>query len=155
MYCSSTNHDFKLHYCTIKCNKCSETRNFSKFGFDYSTVYIFTKWSCWLLTYILKEKLNSKICFYKNKEYIYHVGILIDNKVVDITGIHSIDDFIFISKNLGHEIEDGYFHIATEDDIKIMMVNKILNGKLIQDNCDYQLANLSSDKIIDLLNLSI
>lgn len=45
------------------------------------------------------------------------------------------------------EAKNGNFSIASEEDIRILLHHKIKEGKTIEDQYDYSLANECADKI--------
>ena len=168
MYCEPTNHNFELIKNGIKCSKCSKVKSISNFGFDDRTIWRFSDISCWLLAYILNNKIKSNIFLYRDKTCIYHIAILYNNKIIDINGIHLIDDFKYMCEtfilqtlnfNIFHgfinieypKVEDCYVEIATQNDIELILHHKIPIGKTIKENLDYKLANECAEKIISYL----
>lgn len=152
MYCEINCHNFHVINHGIKCTKCDTKKVFSRFGFDERTRWIFTEIYCWLLALVLKDKLNSKICFYRNGSLIYHVAVFYNDFIIDITGIHSIHSFEDMCENYIPHALNGHFSIASEEDIKILLYHKIKKDKTIKDNEDYLLAINCADKIISILN---
>lgn len=154
MYCEPTNHNFHVVSHGIKCKKCKSKKVFSNFGFDQGTTFIFTELSCWLLAILLKDKLNAEICFYRDyNNNIYHVAVLYNDNIIDITGIHSIESFENMCENYISFTKgiNGYFSIASVEDIRILFHYKIGENNRIEDKWSYSLANECANKIISII----
>lgn len=166
MCCENTNHNFKPIKEGIECIKCHQRKINSNFGFDGHIMWIFTEVSCWLIAYILSTNLGCKLCGYRNSKCIYHIGISVGDKIIDIAGMHSVDEFKticedFICRNMLLQIEYGirnadihydpkecYVEILDETEVKKILHCKIPVGKNLEDNLHYDLAVKCADKII-------